>query len=92
MGGEDINVRLIKPFKEFYNQLISIALKYGIFNIHTVSPSDFVEAAGHSLKRLWKPCLKVPTEAFYELCKSEATNAGTKETSYLFENPRDMGI
>ena len=86
MGGEDINIRVIKPFKQFYNELVSTAFKYGIYSLHTVNPSDFVDAVAHALKGAWKPSLKVPTETFYELCKTEAADAKNREVSHLLES------
>ncbi len=86
MGYEEINLRVIKPFKQFYNELVGTALKYGVFNLHTVNSADFVDAAAHAMKTAWKPSLKVPTEAFLELCKSEAAAAKSKDISLFFEN------
>ncbi len=88
MGEEEITLRVLKPFKRFYTALISTALKYGIHSLHTVNPTDFVDAVAHSMKGVWTAALKIPAGAFYEICKSEAAKEGNRDVSLLFENIR----
>lgn len=88
MGYEDTNIRVIRPFKELYSEMVATALKYGLGNLHTVNPGDFVEAVAHGMGALWKSCLKGPAEAFYEICKAEAVAAKGKDPSFFFENLR----
>jgi len=88
MGEEEINLRVIKPYKGFYTELMRTVLKYGIQLIHTVNPIDFIDAVAHSMKDRWSASLKGPTEVFYEICKAEAIKEGPKDASILFENVR----
>lgn len=82
IGNEPLIIRVIKPFTQFYNELISIVLRYGIQNFQTVNSCDFLEAAQNSMKELWKPFLIGPTNSFYEWCKTE----GNVDSGELFEN------
>lgn len=82
IGDSNLVIRVIKPFTEFYNQLISIVLRYGIRNFQSVSSSDFIDAVENSFKNLWRPSLTRPTMAFYDWCKKE----GNLEVGELFEN------
>ena len=68
MPYDNLNMRVIKPYKPFYSSLISLVLIYGVQNLHTVARCDFVEAAQHRLGALWKPTLQEPTEAFFDWC------------------------
>jgi hypothetical protein len=83
---DKMNVRIIKPAKEFYNQLIALCLKYGVFDLNFVSAADFVEAAKHSLNNQWSEKLKIPTEHFYKLCVEEAEKCtSVKSEDEFFE-------
>lgn len=84
MGDNDLNIRILKPYKNFYNLMMSTVLKYGLKNLVTVDPEDFVEAVHHSMKKGWRGDLRAAVIAFYELCKAEAN----KEESLAFENVR----
>ena len=86
MGYDNISFRVIKPYKEFYNELISVALKYGIGNLQTVTVSDFIDAIRHSFGSLWKAELEEPAKAFYNWCKSESEFDNNKGTPGWFEN------
>lgn len=86
MGKDEINIRILKPFAKFYNKMISIAFKYGIFNLCTVNHSDFVEALIHSMKGLWLESLRIPAITFYKICKEEG--AKEKDVSLVLENIR----
>eukprot|EP00831_Metopus_contortus_P050419 TRINITY_DN4239_c0_g2_i2.p1 TRINITY_DN4239_c0_g2~~TRINITY_DN4239_c0_g2_i2.p1 ORF type:complete len:191 (-),score=21.81 TRINITY_DN4239_c0_g2_i2:23-595(-) len=86
MGSEKISLRIIKPFKEFYTELISVALRYGIQNLPNLESSDFVDAAEHLLKSIWKPALKGPTEAFFEWVKEEVLSGDNRDSSELFDH------
>lgn len=82
MGGSDLNIRILKPYKKFYNLMMSTVLKYGFKNLVTVDSEDFVEAVHHSMKKEWREDLRAAVIAFYELCKAEAS----EEESLAFEN------
>eukprot|EP00826_Nyctotherus_ovalis_P000295 TRINITY_DN0_c315_g1_i6.p1 TRINITY_DN0_c315_g1~~TRINITY_DN0_c315_g1_i6.p1 ORF type:complete len:120 (-),score=37.60 TRINITY_DN0_c315_g1_i6:103-462(-) len=84
MGDNDLNVRVLKPFCRFYNLMAATVFKYGLKNLATVDPEDFVEAIHHSMKKEWRSDLKTPIRAFYELCKEEVD----KEESLALENVR----
>lgn len=66
--------------------MIGIIFKYGISQIHTVDPSDFVEALEHSMGEDWMLTLIKPAETFYNLCKTEI--AKEQDTVLLLENIR----
>ena len=88
MGEEDINLRVLKPFKRFYNQMIATAFKYGVGSIHTVNKEDFVDAVAHSMKDVWTEELRGPAGAFYDILKEEAAKAENRDVSQLFESIR----
>ena len=64
--------------------MISTVLKYGLNNLVTVDPEDFVEAIHHAMKKTWRSDLRTPIIGFYELCKAEAG----KDELLAFENVR----
>ncbi len=78
MGLEDVSLRVIKPYKQFYDELVAVALRYGVANLPSVDVADFVDAAQHSMGSLWQKALREPTEAFYAWCTAEAAAVGGK--------------
>lgn len=84
MGDEELNIRILKPYPKFYSMAMSTVLKYGLKNLGTVDPEDFVDALAHLMKKIWRLDLKAPALVFYEWCKAEA---GRDET-LAFENIR----
>ena len=84
---DNINLRVIKPYKLVYNALISVVLRFGLDNFVTVTQSYYLEIVQHHLGKLWKQELQVPTEAFYEWCqltlKAKKKKQGVVE---FFEN------
>ena len=83
---EPFSLRIIKPFKYFYNQLITLCLKYRIFDLHMVSCEDFVDAAKHMLGDVWKDSLLEPTKYFYNLCVAEEKKCTSHSEPTFFEN------
>lgn len=71
MGDEDITIRVLKPFKSFYNLAMSIALKYGLRNLYSVNPDDYIDALKYYMKSQWRTELIVPGKKFFELCKND---------------------
>lgn len=74
MSYDNINMRIIKPYKEFYNTAIRVVFQFGLAHLNTVSASDFVDAVQYHMPKTWKPMLKVPAGALFEwttavLCK-----------------------
>jgi hypothetical protein len=63
-------------------------LKYGLKNLVTVDPEDFVEAVHLSMKKTWRSDLRTPTIAFYELCNVWYKAEVDKNESLAFENVR----
>jgi hypothetical protein len=86
LNGEDIGVRVIKPYKRFYEALMSVALRYGLDNLHTLNVSDFRDAVQHFTKSYWKPSLSAPAEAFFDCLRLEKSKLPPPESSELFEN------
>lgn len=84
MKEDKMNVRIIKPAKEFYNELMTLCLKYGVFDLSFVNCSDFVDAAKHSLNKQWSENLRIPAEHFYKLCVEEAENCSVTKTEDEF--------
>ncbi len=82
---DNINLRVIKPYKQLYNMLIAVILEFGLENIATVSFSDYMDAVKHHIGSMWKPNLKRPVETFYECCRSLAAKKKTAVVSEFFE-------
>ncbi len=78
MGFENVNMRVIKPYKQFYDELVAVVLRYGVRNLPTVTMEDFVDAAQHSMGSAWQKTLKEPAEAFYGWCKAAAMGMDRK--------------
>ena len=78
MGDEDISIRVLKPYKKFYNIAMSTILKYGLDSMTTLDPEDYVEALKHSMKDLWREQLKGPGISFYTWCKQQVINNNSK--------------
>ena len=82
---EAMNVRVIKPYKQFYNELMTICLKYGVFDLRMVSSSDFLDAAKSVLGKQWKDRLEVPAERFFQICVQEELKCTSKKLEDFFE-------
>lgn len=79
MTYDNVNLRVIKPYKELYNTLISTTLRFGLSDFVTVSLEDYIDAAQHySETTIWTPELRPPAEAFYECCREVALRMGSK--------------
>ncbi len=86
MSPESANLRVIKPYKRFYNILMSILLKFGIPNLLYVSVADIVEALQHTISDIWRPELSQPAETFCGWCKYLLMKKPTCGTAEFFEN------
>ena len=87
MPYDNLNMRVIKPYKPFYSSLIGLALTYGLDNLHTVARGDFVDAAQHRLNAIWKSSLQEPTEAFFDWCLSKSPSKPASRLEF-FESVR----
>ena len=79
MPYDNINLRVIKPSKSFYNDLIQIALKFGLSHLSSVTLMDFINALKHNMGQSWNPGLSSAIEFFLECCKGlskEITSRG----------------
>ena len=43
IGIEETNIRILKPFKKFYNMAMKVVLTYGFKNLLSVNQEDFIE-------------------------------------------------
>ncbi len=82
---DNINLRVIKPYKKFYSLLLRVALKFGLGYLPTVNSSDYVNAVQSHVGTAWRPTLKVPVEFFCECCKGLVKEMKTKGVSEFFE-------
>ena len=85
MAYDNINLRIIKPYKQLYNILISIILTFGIDNLGTLNQTDYVDAVQHKISTIWKPILKQPVEAFYECCRGIAIKRNKQGLPEFFQ-------
>ena len=83
MGDEEISRRVLKPYKKFSNISMSTILKYGLDNMTTLDPEDYIEALKHSMKDLWKDQLKGPGISFYTWCKQQVINNNSKAFDHI---------
>ena len=52
---QNINLRIIKPSKQFYNKLMGICLKFGVESLCQVHFSDFLECVKNHFAQQWNP-------------------------------------
>eukprot|EP00826_Nyctotherus_ovalis_P028616 TRINITY_DN2258_c0_g3_i1.p1 TRINITY_DN2258_c0_g3~~TRINITY_DN2258_c0_g3_i1.p1 ORF type:complete len:272 (-),score=39.24 TRINITY_DN2258_c0_g3_i1:184-999(-) len=84
---EDVSLRIIKPYEQFYSVLVQTLLKFGISYLWTVTTKDFCSAVKNQLNEEWQPELNTPIEFFLNCSKKIAsqTDSGGKK---FFENLR----
>jgi len=70
-ASEAINLRFIKPSKEFYNRLMSLWLKFDTKQISNISSQDYLDVVKNTLGETWDSNLTKPTENFFNTVKYE---------------------
>ena len=86
--GKGTHLRIVKPYRVFYNALVSVLLKFGLANFLTVDLADLMAASENSLKEIWRPELKVPVKAFYGWCRFLVEKKAQWGIVDFFENLR----
>jgi len=66
----NVNIRVIKPFNPVYSLLMKIEFIFGIEQLGTVTPGDYINAVKKYMVTAWKPELETPVKFFLEVTKS----------------------
>ena len=82
---DNINLRVIKPHKQFYRLLLRVALKFGLLYFSTVNKADYLNAVQHHIGAEWSSMLRAPVEFFFDCCKGLVKELQSKGTSEFFE-------
>ena len=85
IGIEEVNIRILKPFKKFYNMAMKVVLTYGFKNLLSVNQEDFIEVLEEFLKDIWTPNLKRPAEIFLHWCRDVLFKSSNANQALLFE-------
>ena len=67
---ENVNIRIIKPDRQFYNTLIQIGLKFGLGYLSHVDIKDYISAVQHQIGKRWSLGLVKPIEFFFDTCRN----------------------
>ena len=63
---DKINIRVIMPYSEYYNTLISVVSRFGLVNFLTVNIEDYIKVSKKLLTKIWRSELEAPTKSFYK--------------------------
>ena len=85
MPVDDISMRVIKPYKQFYNTLINVALKFDLNHLSTVTTMDYINAVQYQMAQNWNESLHGPAEYFFACCKKYSKDVKDKGIGRFFE-------